>query len=183
MSLPRVIVLNGGSSSGKSSIARELQSLLDGLWLRLGVDTLIDAALPATFADEGLVFGDDGEVAVGSQFRALEAAWMAGVACMARHGALLLVEDNFISGPEAQRRWADALSGISAAWVGVHCDAIVAEERESTRGNRVAGMAAKQAVQVHRGISYDLEVDTTTQPAHAVARAIQSYFALPRRPR
>jgi chloramphenicol 3-O-phosphotransferase len=43
-------------------------------------------------------------------------------------------------------------------------------------------MAAKQAVQVHRGISYDLEVDTTTEPPHAVARAIQGYLDLPLRP-
>lgn len=177
-----MIVLNGGSSSGKSAIARELQALLDGLWLRLGVDTLIDAAPPATFADEGLVFGTEGEVTVGSQFRALEEAWMAGVACMARRGALLLVEDNFVSGPQTQHRWADALSGISVSWVGVHCDASVAAERESKRGNRVTGMAAKQAIQVHRGISYDLEVDTTTQPPHAVARAIQRSFHLPLRP-
>jgi chloramphenicol 3-O phosphotransferase len=42
-----VIVLNGGSSSGKSSIARFLQSLLAGPWLTLGVDTLIEA-MPAS---------------------------------------------------------------------------------------------------------------------------------------
>jgi chloramphenicol 3-O phosphotransferase len=38
-----VIVLNGGSSSGKSSVARSLQSLLPSPWLTLGVDTLIEA--------------------------------------------------------------------------------------------------------------------------------------------
>jgi len=36
-------VLNGGSSSGKSSIARVLQELLPGLWLTFGVDAFIDA--------------------------------------------------------------------------------------------------------------------------------------------
>lgn len=39
----RVIVLNGGSSSGKSSLARALQEVLPEPWLRLGVDDLIDA--------------------------------------------------------------------------------------------------------------------------------------------
>jgi chloramphenicol 3-O phosphotransferase len=39
----RVIVLNGGSSSGKSSIARSLQELLPDLWLTFGVDAFIDA--------------------------------------------------------------------------------------------------------------------------------------------
>jgi len=42
----RVIVLNGGSSSGKSGIARCLQAVLPDPWLTFGTDTLVDA-LPA----------------------------------------------------------------------------------------------------------------------------------------
>ena len=38
-----VIVLNGGSSSGKSSLAACLQERLEGTWLTLGVDDLIRA--------------------------------------------------------------------------------------------------------------------------------------------
>ncbi len=38
--MTQVIVLNGGSSAGKSSIARALQDILPGLWLTFGeVDT------------------------------------------------------------------------------------------------------------------------------------------------
>jgi len=36
-------VLNGGSSSGKSGIARCLQAILPDPWLAFGVDTLIQA--------------------------------------------------------------------------------------------------------------------------------------------
>ncbi len=65
MSPPRVLVLNGGSSAGKSSVARELQTLLEGGWLRLGVDTLIDAAPPSLLDQGGLVLSGDGAVAFG----------------------------------------------------------------------------------------------------------------------
>jgi chloramphenicol 3-O phosphotransferase len=65
----RVIVLNGGSSSGKSGIARCLQAIL-----------------PDPFAP-------DGEVIVGPQFRTLEAAWITGVAAMAQAGARIIVDD------------------------------------------------------------------------------------------
>jgi len=41
-----VILLNGTSSSGKNSTARELLSLLDGSWFHLPVD-----AFPATACD------------------------------------------------------------------------------------------------------------------------------------
>lgn len=39
--MPMVVVLNGGSSSGKSSIARCLQDQLASTWMALGVDDLI----------------------------------------------------------------------------------------------------------------------------------------------
>jgi chloramphenicol 3-O-phosphotransferase len=43
----RVIVLNGGSSSGKSGIARCLQAILPDPWLAFGTDTLVEA-MPAS---------------------------------------------------------------------------------------------------------------------------------------
>ena len=41
--MTQVIVLNGGSSSGKSSIARALQDVMPGLWLTFGTDVLAEA--------------------------------------------------------------------------------------------------------------------------------------------
>ena len=41
--MTQVIVLNGGSSSGKSSIARALQDVLPGRWLTFGTDVLAEA--------------------------------------------------------------------------------------------------------------------------------------------
>ena len=60
---PKVIVLNGGSSSGKSSIATCLQRRLEGTWLTLGIDDLIRAMShgPAdTTAGGTLEFAADG---------------------------------------------------------------------------------------------------------------------------
>jgi chloramphenicol 3-O phosphotransferase len=57
-------------------------------------------------------------------------------------------------------------------WVGVHCDADVAAQREAARQNRVKGMAAAQAGLVHSGVHYDIEVDTTNLPAIDCARTI-----------
>ena len=68
-----VIVLNGASSSGKSSIALELRGLLPRPFLAFGVDTLVAALPPASSTHEpGIVFGSDGVVAVGDRFRQLE---------------------------------------------------------------------------------------------------------------
>ncbi|MFD4687684.1 chloramphenicol phosphotransferase, partial [Streptomyces sp. NPDC058461] len=48
--------------------------------------------------------------------------------------------------------------------------------RETARGDRVPGMAAAQAEAVHRGVRYDLEVDTTRAESLACARAIAAHL-------
>lgn len=166
-------MLNGGSSSGKSGIARCLQAVLPDPWLAFGVDDLVDA-MPAALqrSAAGIEFAADGEVIVGPQFRALEAAWMAGLAAMVRCGARVILDDVFLGGAASQQRWQKALGTLQVLWVGVRCQSAVAEGREIARGNRVIGMAASQAEVVHHGVVYDLQVDTTHTEALECAQAI-----------
>jgi chloramphenicol 3-O phosphotransferase len=169
----QVIVLNGGSSSGKSGIARCLQAILPEPWLSLGVDTLIEA-MPASAqtSASGIQFPPGGSVVIGPEFRALEAAWMAGVAAMAQAGARIVVDDVFLGGAASQQRWQRALGALRVLWVGVRCDGEVAAAREIVRGDRPADMAVSQAEVAHQGVTYDLEVDTTHAEALDCAKAI-----------
>jgi chloramphenicol 3-O phosphotransferase len=48
MTSGRIILLNGTSSSGKSSVARALQEVLSEPYLHLGIDTFI-AMLPSRY--------------------------------------------------------------------------------------------------------------------------------------
>jgi chloramphenicol 3-O phosphotransferase len=172
----QLIVLNGGSSSGKSGIVRCLQAVLPGPWLALGTDMFVDA-LPASLraSDAGIEFAPDGQIAVGPEFRALEAAWIEGVAAMARAGARIIVDEVFLGGPASQHRWQRALGDLPVLWVGVHCDAATAADRETARGDRTAGMAAAQADLVHQGVTYDVEVDTTHTESMTCAREIAAH--------
>ncbi|MFF8963666.1 chloramphenicol phosphotransferase CPT [Streptomyces globisporus] len=174
----QVIVLNGGSSSGKSGIVRCLQAESPTPWLAAAIDTFVDS-LPASLrtTDAGIAFAEDGGVAIGEEFRRLEAAWREGVAATARAGAKVIIDDVFLSGPASQEPWRKALTGLNVLWVGVHCEGAVAEAREIARGDRPRGMAAAQAEKVHRGVSYDLEVDTTHMESLACARTIALHVA------
>jgi chloramphenicol 3-O phosphotransferase len=168
----QVIVLNGGSSSGKSGIARCLQAVLPEPWLAFGTDTFV-GALPAGRSSKTVIeFAPDGEVILGPWFRPLEATWIAGLAAMARAGARIILDEVFLGGASAQRRWQEALAGLDVLWVGVRCDSAVAAARELARGDRIAGMAASQARLVHQGVAYDLEVDTARAEALDCARLI-----------
>lgn len=174
----RVIVLNGGSSSGKSSIARALQDLLSDIWLTFGVDAFIDA-LPghSDSPRADIAYRPDGAVETGPGFRAREDAWREGLAAMARAGAPLIFDEVFLSGAAAQRAMRATLRGLRVLWVGVHCDAAVAADREAQRPDRIPGMARAQADRVHVGMSYDIEVDTTAMSPEACARLVAAHVS------
>nr|WP_311132443.1 chloramphenicol phosphotransferase CPT [Nonomuraea gerenzanensis]SBO93242.1 putative chloramphenicol 3-O phosphotransferase [Nonomuraea gerenzanensis] len=171
-----MIVLNGGSSAGKSSMARSLQAVLPEPWLSISIDDLVDA-MPAAMqaVDTGIEITSDGEVNVGPDFRRLQLAWREGIAAMARAGAPVIVDDVFLGGPSSQKEWREVLSGLDVLWVGVRCDSAVAAERELARQDRPQGMAELQAEVVHQGVRYDVEVDTTHAAALECARTVAAH--------
>lgn len=137
------------------------------------MDDLVGRLPPSLLGSgSGISVGADGQVVLGDEWRALETAWTAGVAAMARAGARIIVDDNFLDGRAGQERLRGHLGGLRVLWVGVHCSPEVAEAREFARGDRVAGTAARQAEVVHRGVVYDVEVDTTHAEALDRARVI-----------
>lgn len=188
-----VIVLNGGSSSGKTSIARCLQRLLGPTWMTLGVDDLV-RALPGgdevddlirahqdgdepVSTDGSIEFGPDGSVTVGDDFRRAEASWYAGIAAIGRGGTGLILDEVFMGGRSSQERLASALAGLPVVWVGVRCAPDVAAARERGRPDRIGGMARLQAARVHEGVGYDLVVDTAAASAADCARTIASHLS------
>ncbi len=172
----QVIVLNGGSSAGKSRIVRCLQAILPNPWITLGVDTLL-AAMPASMrtSDAGIEFAADGSISVGAEFRTLDIAWSHGIAAMVRSGARVIVDEVFLGGATSQARLKTALEGLEVLWVGVRCDANIAEGREMARGDRVTGMARSQASIVHNGVTYDLTVNTSHTESLECARTIAAH--------
>lgn len=174
----QIIVLNGGSSSGKSGITRCLKHVLALPWINLGVDDLIERLPPSLVdAGSGVCFGQQGEVTIGEGFREIEQAWMTGLAAMAAAGARIIVDDVFLGGGASQERTRGHLSGLEVLWVGVRCEAQIATGREIARGDRVVGMAASQAEVVHQGVAYDVEVDTSHTESLECARLIAAHVS------
>jgi chloramphenicol 3-O phosphotransferase len=173
----RLIILNGGSSSGKTAIVRALQEVLEEPWLGFSVDDFVDA-LPAKLdgSPDGIEIGPDGKVSVGPAFRELEAGWTAGIVAICRAGGRVLMDDVFLGGRSSQQRWRNAIGDLETLWVGVHCDPSIAAQRELARGDRPAGMAEGQALIVHQGITYDVEVDTSHTESIDCARTIAAYL-------
>jgi chloramphenicol 3-O phosphotransferase len=186
-----VIVLNGPSSSGKTTLAAALQDILEESWLVFGIDTLIgalplalleihrDAIIeahprPHLVREGGISFDAVGAITVGPEWLRLEAAFLKGLSTIAEEGVHLILDAVFLAGQVSQERVRDALTGRRVVWVGVTCDLDTRIERERDRGDRVVG-TTEQARHIHDGVSYDLTVDTTSRGADEVAREIVAH--------
>ena len=165
----RIIFLNGTSSSGKSSIAKELLRILDEPYFHMPVDAFHAMRSRVEIAEDEL-----GDV--------LRRTWMGfhrAVAGMAAAGNNVVVDHPL----SEEWRLLDCL-GLFArrdvVLVGVRCSLEELDRRERERGDRPAGLAARQYHRVHAHGRYDLECDTTTDSAADCARRIGDF--LPRRP-
>ncbi len=170
----RVIVLNGASSSGKTTLAAALQARLSALgecWIIIGVDDYI-ARLPFDWvsagdhvgprAAEGLTVqpvNGEVELRLGPVGRRLWAAYRAGVSGAARAGMDVIVDEALL-GESEWEGWQQELDGLDVLWVRVTADAALIEARERERGDRVIGLARSQLDVVHRFHEHGVTVDT-----------------------
>jgi chloramphenicol 3-O phosphotransferase len=187
----RVIVLNGTSSAGKSTLAAALQARLAAAgecWIVVALDDLF-AKLPFAWvtygdhvgahADEGIAFElVDGEVVrrVGPIAERILDAYRGMVARAALAGLDVIV-DEVLLGEAEWRSWQVELAGLEVRWVRVDCALDVAEARERSRPERLPGMARSLHGTVHRHPSYDLRVDTSATVPDTAAAAIVAGLA------
>jgi chloramphenicol 3-O-phosphotransferase len=179
-----IIILNGPSGSGKSSIQKEFQKLMmPNLWIKLGIDNLFNAPMPDITAEnlnywqspnpirwvektqdqEGnnvitLFLGDQGEkVAYGMN---------SAIAEYAKSGCNVIVD--YIA---YHHTWFDDLkkncSGIKTYYVAVDIPLDILEQREAARGTSPKGHARSHYFTVYGDYLYDLRVDSSkNSPLH-----------------
>jgi chloramphenicol 3-O phosphotransferase len=70
------------------------------------------------------------------------------------------------------------LAPFQLYFVGVHAPLDILEDRERRRGDRLIGLARWQHGRVHKGMVYDLEIDTELATAAESARTIKERFGL-----
>jgi chloramphenicol 3-O phosphotransferase len=102
--LGRVVMLNGGSSAGKTTLGRKLQSSLAGSWLLLGIDLFIWTLPAEMISDPDGLSRHEGVITRGLRFMSLWAGYQAAVAALARSGVDVLLDDVMLEGVADQRR-------------------------------------------------------------------------------
>ncbi len=98
---------------------------------------------------------------------------MAAALAMRSSGLIL---DEVVLEAVLREDWQAALAECDVFMVGVHCALPELERRERERGDRLIGQARGQFDLVHVGMSYDLEVDTTSATPTTVAAQIAEAY-------
>ena len=173
----QVIILNGVSSSGKTTLAKAIQKYGEDVWMHIAMDNFI-AMLPdgSEFDREWFPVAQverNGEtlpqIGNGPGGASLLVQMRELVERMADAGFNIIVDD--VCDQTAISDYRRRLGG-SCCVVKVDAPLSELERREAERGDRLIGLAREQSPRLHEGIAYDLDVDTHAETPDALARYI-----------
>lgn len=166
-----IIILNGTSSSGKTSTLEALQESLAEPYLNMGIDKFI-WMLPERYLERPLWDDVLGLASSGGQMgHQLARAMHHAIAAAAGQGMNVIADHVLVEAAWAQE-CAQLFADLPAWLVGIRCPLDVLEERERARRNRTLGQARAQFDVVHAHSLYDVEVDTSVYSAADCARQI-----------
>ncbi len=184
MTTPFILLLNGPSSSGKSTLARSLQVRAKAPFLHVAMDAFLEMQPPRHDNHPDTFFWtktqEDGHPRTAFRTGPMGAALMRGfrqsIAALAAEGWNVIADDvaEIADWADYQRR----LEGFRLIAVKVHAPLLVLELRERARGDRMFGLARDQWQRLHDGIAYDFDVDTSQLSADAGAELTCNHFGL-----
>ncbi|MGO9769687.1 MAG: chloramphenicol phosphotransferase CPT family protein [Roseiarcus sp.] len=153
-----IILLNGASSAGKSTLARALQGRLDEPFLRFSLDLFL-------FTGEVLPRGrDHSERFAWATMRPKVFAGYFGCIAALAHAGNNLIVDHVMESSDQLHSLVNLLAPFNVFYIGVHCPLPELERRERQRGDRRSGDARRDYETVHNFGPYDAEVDATMPP-------------------
>jgi chloramphenicol 3-O phosphotransferase len=163
-----IILVNGASSSGKSTLSSALQAKLELPFWHYSIDHLIAAnILPqARIKSKEFLWSD-----MRPQFFS---GFHHSLPALARAGNNLIVE-HIVETKEWMQLLLELLSPFDVFFVGVHCPLLELERREVGRGNRRIGEARQDFETVHSFGIYDLEIDSTQDLDANVEKVISTW--------
>ena len=153
-----IIVLNGTSSSGKTTLARELQAKCHEVYLLCSLDAFWN------MTPYGIPAGS-------KNFPNMKQALSKSVRALAETGHNVIVDIVFC-GHKTYFELTKELKGLNFSLVKVECSLEELRKREVARGDRTLGLAESQYDSVHEGILYDLNINTQTSSLEECAQKI-----------
>jgi chloramphenicol 3-O phosphotransferase len=183
--MSKIIFLNGCSSSGKTSIAKNIQQTSQTDWLHLGVDT-ISSMLPErcwtntpTHQQNYLNLipnhnqkGPILDIKTTLKGQATFEVIVEFSKVLANLGNDIIIDEVLLDDSKLFK-YAQALQEHTVWFIGIYCSLEILQLREQKRGDRMIGLANSQLEKVHKGIRpYDIWLNTSDTPPEDFARLI-----------
>ena len=183
----KIILLNGSSSAGKTTIARMLQQLYEEPYQHIALDQFRDG-MSDHFRGLNSPAGDPGarglnvvpverdgermtEIRFGDVGRRVLRGMRRAIAVFARAGNHVIVDDLMFE-KSFLLDYLHVLKEFTVTFAGIRCDLAVVNAREAARPGRFPGTATSHFDSVHEHCVYDVEVDTTDSNPRQCAQEI-----------
>lgn len=149
----KIIIINGPSSSGKTTLALALQKQLDIPFIRFSFDLFLEhKAFPTEKIKSGVFSWESMRPSI---FRGIHQC----IPALATAGNNIIF-DHIIETKAWLWNLISLISELDVFFVGLHCSLPELERREIQRGNRRKGEARMDFQTVHSITSYDLELNS-----------------------
>ena len=181
----KLIIINGGSSSGKTTMALEFQEIINEPYFLLGIDSFwvtmpqkeidLERATPQYYrwcqeeTEEGLKYY---RIVPGKFLNEIMLARYRSMAAYLERG-LNVVADEVFWTQEWLLESLRVFKPFCCYYVGVFCSDAELRAREIKRGDRLLGWARGSQIYTHKDALYDLKIDNTAMTALECAAALK----------
>ena len=169
----KVIILNGVSSSGKSTLIQKFVEKMPE-YLKLSLDDI-----------GGLIFNmrnqkrkpKTSEIVVETNHKiSLKPYLFHRIISLIHVFSYNIIVDALFDCETALEDWENVFRDNNVVFVAVHCPLEELEKRERIRGDRPIGLAKSQLVSFHANIKYDIEINTFTNTTEECVQQIIDYI-------
>ncbi|MBL0187292.1 MAG: hypothetical protein IPP97_16290 [Candidatus Obscuribacter sp.] len=179
----QIIILNGASSAGKSSLAKSMQNQLKEPYLLMGIDMFwltmppheldLTTVSPEFYTWQEEIIDDRPFLKInpGPVLDRMMIARYQAIAAYLKAGFNVIADDVTWS-----KLWlTEALKTLKpykTYFVGVYCDDRVLSHREIMRGDRFPGWGRGSQKWVHEHLTYDITIDSSLHDSNTLALKI-----------
>lgn len=166
--LNKIIILNGPSSCGKTSIIEEIVHNSDNLIVRLGIDLIWSKLLPKQYImfnekshlGMSLYETENGlDTKVGELGKKITESLIKSINIFYNDGFDIIIDDIILTKYDMEKY---LVLPDNSFFIGMHCDIDELIKREIYRNDRPLGLSAGQVHKVHNFQKYyDFTIDTT----------------------